>query len=55
MNVGSDDRKEKMNNTAFCLEKVGEKMRMCEVFYISTLDITNRSIRSVISRRQIHN
>ncbi|KAJ8937978.1 hypothetical protein NQ314_011640 [Rhamnusium bicolor] len=39
-----------MNNNAFNFMKDGEKKRVCKVFFTSTLGITNRSIRTVLSK-----
>lgn len=49
----SSGRPKRMNNNVFYLANKEEtKIRVCKVFFISTLGITTRCIRSVISKRR---
>lgn len=47
-----DGKRKRTNNNAFYFMKNDEKVRVCKVFFISTLGITNRCIRSVISKKK---
>lgn len=44
-------RKKRDNNNAFFLYRNGEKVRVCKLFYRNTLNITNRTIRTVQQKR----
>lgn len=50
--VNTAKEKRRVNNHAFYFFKDGKKMRVCKVFFISTLGITSRCIRTIISKIQ---
>ncbi|CAG9813604.1 unnamed protein product [Phaedon cochleariae] len=50
--ISRNGRNKRTNNNIFYLFKDNQKLRVCKVFFISTLGITTRCIRSVISKRK---
>lgn len=48
----TESRPHRNLNHAFYLENNGKKIRICKKFLVATLGITNRSIRTVISKSQ---
>lgn len=44
--------RKRTNNNAFYFKKDDKKIRVCKVFFVATLGITNRCIRSVIIKRK---
>lgn len=45
-------KRKRTHNNAFYFEKDDKKIRVCKIFFISTLGITQRCIRSVIKKRK---
>ena len=50
--LNNDGKRRRSNNNAFFFIKDDKKVRVCKIFFISTLGITNRCIRSVITKRK---
>lgn len=46
------NRQKRTPNNAFYFKKSEKKIRVCKVFFVSTLGVTNRCIWSVISKRK---